>query len=78
MHATYSWKLDILKENMKKLTRFFPLLPVPFYGQDYKNKKCFEPTKILFWQRTYALHAINLALESYSIALRVFSVKNFI
>ena len=31
---------DILKENMKKLTSFFPLHSVPVYGQDHEKKKC--------------------------------------
>ena len=32
---------DILKETMKKLIWFFPLHPVPTYGQDHeKQKRC--------------------------------------
>ena len=29
---------DILKENMKKLTSFFPLHSVPVYGQDHEKR----------------------------------------
>ena len=33
---------------MKKLNSFFPLRPVPFYGQDYEKQKSLEVVTSLF------------------------------
>ena len=47
MYEIFENKL-FLKEIMKKVTWFFLLHPVTFYGQNLEKQKCLEPIIILF------------------------------
>ena len=38
----------ILKETMNKVTWFFPLQPVTFYGQNFEKRECLELVISLF------------------------------
>ena len=38
---------------MKKVTWFFPLHPVPFYGQDYEKQKRPETSYLSLWVAKY-------------------------
>ena len=42
LHAWDFWKKLFLKEIMKKVTWFFPLHPVTFYGENFEKQKCLE------------------------------------
>ena len=48
---------------MKKVTWFFPLHPVPFYGQDYEKQKSLEVftslQKFLFWYGPLNLETVG-------------------
>ena len=47
MYEIFENKL-FLKEIMKKITWFFPLHPVTFYGQNFEKQKCLELVTSLF------------------------------
>ena len=47
MHESFENKL-LLKDTMKKITWFFPLRPVIFYGQSFVKENCLELVASLF------------------------------
>ena len=49
IHVWDFWKKLFLKETMKKITWFFPLHPVTFYGENFEKQKYVEQVTSLFF-----------------------------
>ena len=69
-HVWDFWKWLIFKRDHKKVTWFFPLDPVTFYGQNVEQQKCLEQVtsslsyntclqKFLFWSYLLNLETVE-------------------